>query len=291
MEKEMVDLIGKVAVITGGTRGLGYAIAIELAKSGAKVVIGSRKEKSVQMAVQSLQSKGYSAAGLAGDVSDMNYIRQLAVKAQETFGQLDIWINNAGMAGAYGPTLEIPISEYKDVLATNITGVYQGSLVAMEIFTRQGSGKLINILGRGWNGPVPYQNAYAPTKAWGKNFTLGLAKENENIRINIFAFNPGMVLTDLLTRVHVVAGYEDKLKAFPMVIRLLAKPPEIPARKVAWLASSATDNMTGKVIQIPFVGQAIFVILQVLSAKVFNQKLPPMDIHIESVPGAQSINK
>ncbi len=287
----MVDLTGKVAVITGGTRGLGYAIALELAKSGAKVVIGSRNEKSVQMAVQSLQSKGYSAAGLAGDVSDLNYIRQLAVKAQESFGRLNIWINNAGMAGAYGPTLEISVSEYKNVLATNITGVYQGSLVAMEVFTRQGSGKLINILGHGWNGPVPYQNAYAPTKAWGKNFTLGLAKENENKRINIFAFNPGMVLTDLLTRVHVVDGYEDKLKAFPMVIRLLAKPAEIPARKAAWLASAATDNMTGKVIQIPFVGRAIFVILQVLIAKIFDQKLPPVDIHIESVPGAQSSNQ
>ncbi len=247
--------------------------------------------KSVQMAVQSLQSKGYSVAGLAGDVSDLNYIKQLAEKAQEIFGHMDIWINNAGMAGAYGPTLEIPVSEYKNVLATNITGVYQGSLVAMEVFTRQGSGKLVNILGRGWNGPVPYQNAYAPTKAWGKNFTLGLAKEYENSGINIFAFNPGMVLTDLLTRVHVVAGYEDKLKVFSMVIRLLAKPAEIPARKVAWLASSATDNMTGKVIQIPFIGQAIFVFLQVLSAKIFNQKLPPVDIHIESVPGAQSSNK
>jgi glucose 1-dehydrogenase len=157
MEIEMVDLTGKVAVITGGTRGLGYAIALELAKSGAKVV--------VQMAVQSLQSNGYSASGLAGDVGDLNYIKQLAGKAQEIFGRMDIWINNAGMAGAYGPTLEIPVSEYKNVLATNITGVYQGSLVAMEIFTRQGSGKLINILGRGWDGPVPYQNAYAPTKA------------------------------------------------------------------------------------------------------------------------------
>jgi hypothetical protein len=100
-----------------------------------------------------------------------------------------------------------------------------------------------------------------------------------------------MVLTDLLTRVHVVAGYEDKLKAFPMVIRLLAKPADIPARKVAWLASSATDNMTGKVIQVPFVGQALFVILQILIAKIFNQKLPPVDIHIESVPGEQSSNK
>jgi glucose 1-dehydrogenase len=291
MEKEMVDLTGKVAVITGGTRGLGYAIALELANSGAKVVIGSRNEKSVQMAVQSFQSMGYSAIGLAGDVSDLNYIRQLAEKAQETFGHMDIWINNAGMAGAYGPTLEIPVSEYKNVLATNITGVYQGSLVALEVFTTQGRGKLINILGRGWNGPVPYQNAYAPTKAWGKNFTLGLAKEYKNSGINIFAFNPGMVLTDLLTRVHVVTGYEDKLKAFTMVIRLLAKPAEIPAKKVAWLASSATDNMTGKVIQVPFIGQAIFVFLQVLSAKIFNQELPLMDIHIESVPGAQSSNK
>jgi glucose 1-dehydrogenase len=273
----MMDLSGKVAVITGGTRGLGYAIAHELAKSGAKVVVGSRNENSVQMAAQSLLSKGYSAVGLAGDVSDLNYINQLAGKAQETFGRLDIWINNAGMAGVYGPTLEIPVAEYKNVVSTNIIGVYQGSLVAMEIFTRQGSGKLINILGHGWNGPVAYQNAYAPTKAWVKNFTLGLAKEYENSRVNIFAFNPGMVLTDLLTRVQVVKGYEEKLKAFPMVIRLLAKPAEIPAIKVAWLASAATDHMTGNVIQIPL-----------LNAKILNKKLPPLDIHIEPVPGAQS---
>lgn len=282
----MADLSGKVAVITGGTRGLGYAIALELARAGAKVVLGSRNPEAVSKATIDLQNLGFTATGFAGDVSDLHYLKHLASMALTDFGRLDIWVNNAGAAGPYGPTLEISTSEYTQILSTNIFGVYYGSVVAMEIFLKQGRGKLINILGRGWNGPVPYQNAYAPTKTWIKNFTLGLAKEYEHSGVNIFAFNPGMVLTKLLTHVQVIAGYEEKLKSFPTVVRVLAKPPELPARKVAWLASSETDGKTGQIIQVPSFGGMLASFLQILIWKIFRHKMPPLDIQIESIPGA-----
>lgn len=283
----MVDLNGKVAVITGGTRGLGYAIALELARCGAKVVIGSRNPEAVLKAVSNFHEQGFIAAGLAGDVSDLKYIKGLSSRAVQEFGQLDIWVNNAGTAGPYGPTLEISSPEYMKVLSTNINGVYNGSLAALDIFLKQGHGKLINILGHGWNGPVAFQNAYAPTKIWVKNFTLGLANEYENSGVNIFAFNPGMVLTDLLTHVQVIAGYEDKLKSFPMVVRILAKPAEIPARKVAWLASPATDGKTGQIVQVSDFGRMLSSVSRVLMAKLFKSKLSPIDIQMESIPGAQ----
>lgn len=287
----MIDLRGKVAVITGGTRGLGYAIALELARCGASVLIGSRNPEAVQNSIKALQELGFSADGLAGDVSDLSYVQKLASKALDKFGGLDIWVNNAGTAGPYGPTLEISISEYKKVISTNILGVYHGSIVAMEPFLKQGHGKLINILGHGWNGPVAFQNAYAPTKIWAKNFTLGLAKEYEKSGVNIFAFNRGMVSTELLTHGQVIAGYEDKLKSFPMVVRILAKPAEIPARKVALLASSASDGKTGQVIQVPDFSRTLTSVIKILVAKLLKRRLPPIDIQMESIPGGTQMDQ
>jgi NAD(P)-dependent dehydrogenase (short-subunit alcohol dehydrogenase family) len=89
------------------------------------------------------------------------------------------------------------------------------------------------------------QNAYASSKAWIRNFTLALAQEYKNSGVGIFVFGPGMMTTEMLTNVQVVAGYEHLLKSFPTVVRVLGKPPQVPARKAVWLASSATDGRTG----------------------------------------------
>ena len=89
------------------------------------------------------------------------------------------------------------------------------------------------------------QNAYGSSKAWIRSFTLALAQEYKDSGVGIFAFSPGMMITEMLTNVQVVAGYEHLLKAFPTVVRVLGKPPQVPARKAVWLASAATDGRTG----------------------------------------------
>jgi NAD(P)-dependent dehydrogenase (short-subunit alcohol dehydrogenase family) len=105
---------------------------------------------------------------------------------------------------------------------------------------------LINILGRGdKGGAVPMQNGYASSKAWMRTFTLSLAKEYAGSGVGVFAFNPGMMSTEFLTRVEAVAGYEDKLKVMPTIIRMWSNPPTVPAQRAVWLASSATDGKTG----------------------------------------------
>jgi NAD(P)-dependent dehydrogenase (short-subunit alcohol dehydrogenase family) len=283
-----MDLSGKVAVITGGSRGLGFAIAMELARSGASVVIGSRNASSVAQAVDMIRRQGYSAAGLPGDVSNQNYHQSLSAFALKEFGHLDIWINNAGAAGPYGPTLEVPVADYLNVLSTNINGVYFGSLAAMDIFTKQHNGKLINILGRGWNGPVAYQNAYAPTKVWIKNFTLALADEYKTSGVGVFSINPGMILTDLLTRVQVITGHEEKLKVFPMVIRILANTADVPAKKVVWIASDATNGKTRKVYQVTNTGHMLKNGLKVLFSKLIRKPLSTIGLQMESIPGRLS---
>jgi len=242
----MNTLKGKIAVITGSTRGLGLAIAKAFAEEGASVVITSRSNEAVNRVVDDMRSAGHQAAGMAVDVSDIHQVRTLADFVVKTFGRIDIWVNNAGITGAYGPTTGIDPEVFSGVVNTNILGTYHGSIFALNQFKKQGGGKLINMLGMGYKKPAPWQNAYGSSKAWIRNFTKALAKENKAFKnIGIHALNPGMVLTDLLVRNEVVAGSEDRLKVFPTIVRMWAKPGDVPARKAVWLASPATDGKTG----------------------------------------------
>lgn len=241
----MAQLQGKVAVITGGTRGLGLAIAQAYAGEGAAVVVASRSEKSVMSAVAGLRQSGAQASGLAVDVGNLDDVVRLAAHTASTFGKLDIWVNNAGVSGPYGPTVSGNPKDFYQVVQTNITGVYNGSRIALEYFLAQGHGKLINLLGRGWKKPVPDQNAYASSKAWVYSFTMALAEEYQDAGVGVYAFSPGMVLTEMLTDVNVIEGSEGKLKRFETVLRMWGKPAEEPARQAVWLASAATDGKTG----------------------------------------------
>lgn len=241
----MGSLENKVAVITGSTRGLGLAIAQAYAREGASVVAASRSAESVQKVVDSLQSQGARASGIACDVGELSQVEALAAHALDAFGQFDIWVNNAGISAPYGPTIHVQPEAFVRTVQTNVLGTYHGSIVAMQHFLPKGAGKLINILGRGSREPSPMQNAYAASKAWIRNFTLTLAREYKNSGVGIFAFNPGMMRTELLTRVEVVAGYEASLNPLATIIRMWATPPQAPARKAVWLASAATDGRTG----------------------------------------------
>jgi len=246
----MPVLEGKVAVVTGGTRGLGLSIARALAHSGASLVIASITPASVETTVNKLKEEGFTVSGMVVDVADLEQVQALAGQAVALYGRLDIWVNNAGIAGPYGPTVALAPHDFYRVVNTNILGVYNGSITAMAGFLAQGSGKLINLLGQGYKGPVRWQNAYASSKIWVRSFTKALAEETRGTGVDVFAFNPGMVLTDLLTDLDVIEGSEDRLKVYPTILRMWAKPPEIPAEKVAWLASPASDGQTGKLISL-----------------------------------------
>jgi glucose 1-dehydrogenase len=278
-------LDGKVAVITGGSRGLGLAMGRAFVREGAAVVIASRSQETVQKAVDELKTTGGKVSGLACDVASYDQVQALADHARSVFGGLDIWVNNAAVAGPYGPTLATDPAAFVRVIETNLVGVYNGSRAAMLHFMAQGHGKLINVLGRGWNGPVPMQNAYASSKAWVNSFTLALAKETKDSGVGVFLLAPTMMTTEFLTEVEVIAGYEHKLKVMDTIIRMWARPPEEAAEKAVWLASAASDRQTGRRVNLGGMGLLLGGALKEGFRRLRGQ-LPPHLVNLKVVPPA-----
>ncbi|HKS69880.1 MAG TPA: SDR family oxidoreductase [Ktedonobacterales bacterium] len=242
----MGALEGKVAVVTGSTRGLGLAIARAYTREGAAVVLCGRSSAELEQAVAEMTIHRQRVSTLVADVGELADVKRVAAHAVATYGKLDVWVNNAGVAGVFGPTASLDPAVMERAVRTNILGVYYGSLVAIQHFQAQGTGgKLINMLGRGDRKPVRLQNAYAPTKAWVRSFTGALAKEYAGTGIGVYMLNPGLMDTALLRQVTVVRGFEEKVKPLATVMRLWANPPEAPAETAVWLASSATDRKTG----------------------------------------------
>ncbi len=219
-------LAGKVAVVTGGSRGLGHAIARLYGSEGCRVVIASRSADAVSAAVDAMRRDGLDAAGQACDVGVRDEVDQLRQLALDTYGRLDIWVNNAGLSGVFGPTVDVPPERFEAVVGTNVLGTYHGTISALEVMLPQGSGDIVNILGRGDKGPVPFQTAYAASKAWIRAFTLAIATENKETGVRVHALNPGLVQTHMLTEVDAVPGTEDQLSRLPLINTMWGLPPE-----------------------------------------------------------------
>jgi glucose 1-dehydrogenase len=247
----MGTLQNRIAVITGGSRGFGLSVAEAFVRESACVAVASRSSDSIRQATDHILKLGGEAIGFTCDVGDPDHVSALADKTIQHFGRFDIWINNAGISAPYGPTADNTIEAFRKVVDTNILGVYYGSITAVRHYLSQNAsdrpfqGKLINILGRGANRRVPMQNAYAASKAWNRNFTLAMAEEYKKEKFGIYAYNPGLMYTDMMEEVDVIEGYEHKVRPLQLVMRLWAKPTHVPAKKMVWLASSATDGRTG----------------------------------------------
>lgn len=242
----MGKLDNKVIIITGSTRGFGLAVARACGREGAAVVVSSRRQEAVDIAIADLRVAGVTADGMACDVAELEQVEALGAFAASKFGRFDVWVNNAGWTAPYGPAMHIDPATFLRTVNTNIVGTYHGSLVALTAFLQEGKGKLINVLGRGSDGRAsPMQTAYAASKAWVRSFTASLAEDYKETGVGIFGINPGMMTTDFLTDLTAVSGYEKRLRVMPTIMRMWAKPPEIPADKVVYLASAETEGKTG----------------------------------------------
>jgi glucose 1-dehydrogenase len=283
----MKTLTGKVAVITGASRGLGKAIAALFAREGAKVVLSARSQKDIEQNAAELRAEGHQAISFMCDVSDPAQVEALALFAIQTYGQFDVWVNNAGVAGPYGATFDLALDQFLGVLRTNMFGVYHGSRLAMCHFLPRRSGKLINILGAGSRKPAPNQNAYGSTKAWIRVFTLALAKEYKDGGVGVFALQPGLMETDLLTEIVTFKEHEKRLRGFmPILVRAGGKKPEVAARKALWLASSATDGRTGLDVSVGSTFSFLLGFMREGLRSLFHLPTRPIEMNVKVIPSA-----
>jgi NAD(P)-dependent dehydrogenase (short-subunit alcohol dehydrogenase family) len=230
MEKVLKD---KVVVITGATRGFGYAIAEAMLKAGAIVVISGRSEEALAKAIASLQDLGM-VKGQICEAREEQQVYELARFAVQSFGQIDIWINNAGYSSGAGLMLETPPEQAIDMFLANDMGTLYGSQAALHFMRPRRSGTLVNVYGNGsFLRPASPTGLYGATKAWITSFTRSLAKEIRGSGVRLIGFSPGMMLTDMLTH-PVVIGERGKemMKRYDFVLRSLGDDPQNTAQKL-----------------------------------------------------------
>ena len=192
--QQLLDLTGKTALVTGGSRGLGLQMARALGEAGARIMLSSRKAADLEQACAELQAAGIDARWIAADCADEADIRRLADQTLERMGAIDILVNNAGAAWG-APAEDHPVAAWDKVMNLNIRGYFILSQhVAKHSMIARKSGRIINlasIAGLGGNPPEMHTIAYNTSKGAVVNFTRALAAEWGRYNITVNAICPG----------------------------------------------------------------------------------------------------
>jgi len=226
----------QVAIVTGGSRGIGRAIASAFAREGAKVVIVSRDKSRSDKAAEEICQNGGVAIGIQADVSNEADAARIIKTTKDRFRRIDILVNNAAVNLPYRTVTDLTLDEWNWVVAVNLTGTFLCCRAVVPEMMAQRRGKIINMASiggrRGAAGRVPYR----PTKAAVINFTECLAAEVKQYNIDVNAICPGAVGTDMMREI-TVGEMPDYLM-----------PPEDIAAVAVFLASDESKSITGTAI-------------------------------------------
>ena len=239
-------LAGKTALVTGGSRGIGRAIALKLADGGAKVAVNFAGNVAKAQEVQAeIESRGGEAMLVQGDVSNFQTVSDIVKKIVETWGRLDILVNNAGIARD-NLLLKMSEADFDAVIATNLKGVFNCTKAVTRIMMKQRSGRIVNMSSViGLIGNISQAN-YAAAKAGIIGFTKSAARELAPRGVTVNAIAPGFIATDM------TAAVSEKIKAemLEQIPLGRAGAPEDVANLAAFLASEQAAYITGQVINV-----------------------------------------
>ncbi len=242
---EQFDLTGRVAIVTGASRGIGKAIAETYARAGAKVVLASRKQEALDEAAEAIRASGGEAIGIAAHNGDRNALKALVEKTATHYGRLDILVNNAATNPHYGALLEAADSFWQKTIEVNLMGNVWLSQAAVPAMRANGGGKIINVASIVGLNPGRYQGIYSVTKAGVISLTKTLAVElgADNIQVNAIA--PGLVQTKFAQALWGNPDLLDRVLARTPAGRI-GQPADITGMAL-YLASAASDFTTGAV--------------------------------------------
>lgn len=245
MSYSKLDLSGRVAVVIGGTSGIGRAIAHGLAEAGADVVCSSRRIEQVEIAAQEIEGFGRKTLRIASDVSDKNSLQTRLDECVTAFGKVDILVNCAGRTKR-APTLDFDEEDWSAIIETNLTGTLRACQIFGWHFIENGYGRIINIASLSTFVALLEVAAYSASKAAVASLTQSLAIEWASRGVNVNAIAPGVFLTDLNR--HLLETTE-RGKEFKMRTPMgrFGKVEELAGAAV-FLASEAASFVTGEVL-------------------------------------------
>ncbi len=242
---EKFDLSGKIALVTGGTSGIGKAIATGLAEAGADVVAPSRTPEKVQNMVENLKALNSETLGITTDVTNLEEVEKLKEKIIEKFGKIDILVNNAGTT-IKGDAEELPMEEWRRIIDLNLNSVFSTSQIIGRQMIKQKHGKIINIASIGSTLALKGSIAYCASKGGVLQLTRVLASEWAEYGIEVNAIAPAYFKTPMTSGILDSEEFMRELRErVPM--KRLGETEELKGIAV-FLASPATSYMTGETI-------------------------------------------
>lgn len=236
----------KVAIVTGSGRGLGKGIAMKLAEEGAKVIIADMV--AADDTVAEIEALGGTASAFAVNVSKQEEVQALVKYAIDTYGTLDIMVNNAGI-NRDGMLHKMPVENWQLVIDVDLTGVFYGTQEALKYMRTKGSGRVINISSGSWLGNIGQAN-YAAAKAGVVGLTKTAARESARKGITCNVICPGFIETDMTLKLKTVndgAAWDSMMQRIPM--GYAGKPSDV-GNMVAFLASDEAAYITSEVINV-----------------------------------------
>jgi NAD(P)-dependent dehydrogenase (short-subunit alcohol dehydrogenase family) len=252
-----MSLPSHVAIVTGGGRGIGKAIALRLAREGAAVVVCGRSEQTLSETAAEIRRLERDARGIVADVSDEKQVEGMVRQILEEFGRIDILVNNAGIAGPTAPTTSISRAAWDDCLAVNLTGAFLCARGVLPNMIERHSGKIINISSVAGRMAYALRSPYAASK-WGLiGLTRTLAQEVGQYNIQVNAILPGPTAGERMQNVIENRARElgrsakevERLFVEGTALKRMVDPDHVAAM-VAFLASSEGDSITGEAIDI-----------------------------------------
>ena len=237
-----IALEGKVAVVNGGSRGIGEAIARGLAACGAEVVLSSRKLESVQEVADSIVADGGQAAARACHAGHLDEIEALFEGVRKDFGRLDILINNAATNPFYGPAAELPPAAFNKTVEVNLKGPYYMMSHAVPLMAESGGGSVVNVASIAALMSMPGQAVYSMTKAGLVSLTKSFAKDYGRMGIRVNAILPGVVETRFAAALVEDPGIQKRLSRLPVP---RAGQPQDMVGGVLYLVSDNAAYTTG----------------------------------------------
>ena len=231
-----MKLDGKVAIVTGGGRGIGRAVALALAKNGASVVVSARTTAEIEDVAQEVRELGQKALAAQADVSSETDVSDLVARTLEAFGRMDILVNNAAANLPVRHVKDLTLAEWNRVVEVNLTGPFLCCRAVLPTMMKQHSGKIINVSSIGGRRGAAGRSPYRPTKAALINFTECLAAEVKQYGIDVNCVCPGGTATQMMTDIGRAKGRTDLMQ------------PEQIAEVVLFLASLESSAITGAVI-------------------------------------------